>query len=361
MPPSRTKPGTAFEIRFCDNNIVQVYDLTRRQKPTDKHLLPNEYPIDDVLKGRLRYSKLGNHRLSRLSGGSSKFQAFQLALSQHQQKDTEIEFNEDNEHISQEYSSIAGMESNAKDPVHPSPSDSTKIPTVVKRQIEMDEKELAEIRKGQEAVRKAMERKAKIQNARKNAKRGPVGTNDNQYSVCNEVPKQTVLEHTSGKDASDKILDKKALEQESLDRLAQKPSYSHINTPIPAKLPRIHSINDSLRSNGRTSGETEDTLTSYQRTSTKYSSLSSPVPSLRSPPSVSSKENSLPPLIEKPNGHFNQPCQPTLPPVDLVRPSDSFNHSIETKAEHSPHQHQAMLEMQNEYHTSSSGSCCIIS
>ncbi|KAL0084835.1 hypothetical protein F4703DRAFT_1593342 [Phycomyces blakesleeanus] len=278
MPPSRTKPGPAFELRFCDNNIVQVYDLTRRQKPAEKHLLPNEYPIDDVLKGRLRYSKLGNQRLSRLSGGSSKFQAFQLALSRQHSKETladiETESNEDNDEQLKDRSNLptnksggnigidgggnkrrrrrertrttgsksesesesefkSKSKSNTKDSIYPSTSNSTKIPVVVKRQIEMDEKELAEIRKGQEAVRKAMERKAKIQNARKNAKRviekeGLVDTNDNEvchtntrpalngvndlpnnnnHFTCSKVPEQqTVLEHSSGKDASDKML-----------------------------------------------------------------------------------------------------------------------------------------------------------
>lgn len=57
--------------------IVQVFDLTRRQNPTETQLLPNgtfrlypmksclhapkkEYNEDDVLKGRLRFSKLGH-------------------------------------------------------------------------------------------------------------------------------------------------------------------------------------------------------------------------------------------------------------------------------------------------------------
>ncbi|KAI8142556.1 hypothetical protein BJV82DRAFT_615272 [Fennellomyces sp. T-0311] len=50
---SATK-GPAFEIRFCDDNRVQVFDLSG---PHGKQL-PFEYREDEVLEGHLRYSKL---------------------------------------------------------------------------------------------------------------------------------------------------------------------------------------------------------------------------------------------------------------------------------------------------------------
>ncbi|KAI9494994.1 hypothetical protein BDB00DRAFT_870984 [Zychaea mexicana] len=53
---SATK-GPAFEIRFCDDNRVQVFDLSGRRDPTVKQL-PLEYRESEVLEGKLRYSKL---------------------------------------------------------------------------------------------------------------------------------------------------------------------------------------------------------------------------------------------------------------------------------------------------------------
>ncbi|KAI9271811.1 hypothetical protein BDA99DRAFT_501083 [Phascolomyces articulosus] len=53
---SATK-GPAFEIRFCDDNRVQVFDLYGRNDPNAKRL-PYEYDENEVLEGKLRYSKL---------------------------------------------------------------------------------------------------------------------------------------------------------------------------------------------------------------------------------------------------------------------------------------------------------------
>ncbi|GAN05358.1 hypothetical protein MAM1_0089c04828 [Mucor ambiguus] len=54
------KSNYAFEIRFIDDNIVQVFDIAaKRKQQNDKSLLlPTEYKQEEVLKGQLRYSKL---------------------------------------------------------------------------------------------------------------------------------------------------------------------------------------------------------------------------------------------------------------------------------------------------------------
>ncbi|KAI8647398.1 hypothetical protein BD408DRAFT_439229 [Parasitella parasitica] len=55
------KNNYAFEIRFIDDNIVQVFDIAakRKQQQNDNALLlPTEYKQEEVLKGQLRYSKL---------------------------------------------------------------------------------------------------------------------------------------------------------------------------------------------------------------------------------------------------------------------------------------------------------------
>ncbi|KAI7884657.1 hypothetical protein K492DRAFT_204557 [Lichtheimia hyalospora FSU 10163] len=52
--------GPAYEIRFCKDNVVQVFDLNARND--HERGLPFEYDEDDVLHGRLRYSKLAGNR-----------------------------------------------------------------------------------------------------------------------------------------------------------------------------------------------------------------------------------------------------------------------------------------------------------
>ncbi|CDS08975.1 hypothetical protein LRAMOSA10335 [Lichtheimia ramosa] len=52
--------GPAYEIRFCKDNVVQVFDLSA--KHDHEKGLPFEYDEDDVLHGRLRYSKLAGNR-----------------------------------------------------------------------------------------------------------------------------------------------------------------------------------------------------------------------------------------------------------------------------------------------------------
>ncbi|KAI9315716.1 hypothetical protein BX666DRAFT_1958420 [Dichotomocladium elegans] len=49
--------GAAYEIRFCKDNIVQVFDLSKKNEFNEQKL-PYEYDEDDVINGRLRYSKL---------------------------------------------------------------------------------------------------------------------------------------------------------------------------------------------------------------------------------------------------------------------------------------------------------------
>ncbi|KAL9556459.1 hypothetical protein MBANPS3_001852 [Mucor bainieri] len=59
-PATNQKSNYAFEIRFVDDNIVQVFDIAaKRKQQNDKSLLlPTEYKQEEVLKGQLRYSKL---------------------------------------------------------------------------------------------------------------------------------------------------------------------------------------------------------------------------------------------------------------------------------------------------------------
>ncbi|KAI8989281.1 hypothetical protein BDB01DRAFT_781237 [Pilobolus umbonatus] len=52
------KNGYAYEIRFMDNDIVQVFDLARKHQDPSAAILPAEYKQEDVLQGRLRYSGL---------------------------------------------------------------------------------------------------------------------------------------------------------------------------------------------------------------------------------------------------------------------------------------------------------------
>ncbi|KAI9265871.1 hypothetical protein EDC94DRAFT_658159 [Helicostylum pulchrum] len=47
----------AFEIRFVDDKIVQVFDIAAKRQ-NEGTGLPTEYLQEDVLKGQLRYSKL---------------------------------------------------------------------------------------------------------------------------------------------------------------------------------------------------------------------------------------------------------------------------------------------------------------
>ncbi|CEP14851.1 hypothetical protein [Parasitella parasitica] len=61
LETTNQKNNYAFEIRFIDDNIVQVFDIAakRKQQQNDNALLlPTEYKQEDVLKGQLRYSKL---------------------------------------------------------------------------------------------------------------------------------------------------------------------------------------------------------------------------------------------------------------------------------------------------------------
>ncbi|KAF1803461.1 hypothetical protein V8B55DRAFT_1358871 [Mucor lusitanicus] len=59
-PAANQKSNYAFEIRFVDDNIVQVFDIAakRKQQNDESLLLPTEYKQEEVLKGQLRYSKL---------------------------------------------------------------------------------------------------------------------------------------------------------------------------------------------------------------------------------------------------------------------------------------------------------------
>ncbi|KAI8889125.1 hypothetical protein K501DRAFT_329466 [Backusella circina FSU 941] len=50
--------GYAYEIRFVDNDKVQVFDLARRHIDPTSATLPTEYKAEEVLRGDLRYSKL---------------------------------------------------------------------------------------------------------------------------------------------------------------------------------------------------------------------------------------------------------------------------------------------------------------
>ncbi|KAI8338917.1 hypothetical protein BC941DRAFT_451236 [Chlamydoabsidia padenii] len=137
MSASITK-GPAFEIRFCEGNKVQVFDLSKKGDQSGNQLLPNEYLEDDVVNGRLRYSKLGNQWLSDDAGTHQQTLA---AIPDDQQKRTNIQKKtDDNLDI---------------------------IPVVAKRKAIEDAKELESIRQGEEAMRKAMERKKKIEMVRR--------------------------------------------------------------------------------------------------------------------------------------------------------------------------------------------------
>ncbi|KAI8366302.1 hypothetical protein EDC96DRAFT_565007 [Choanephora cucurbitarum] len=49
----------AYEIRFVEDNVVQIYDIAAKRKQQDsENLLPTEYKEEDVVEGKLRYSKL---------------------------------------------------------------------------------------------------------------------------------------------------------------------------------------------------------------------------------------------------------------------------------------------------------------
>ncbi|ORX51621.1 hypothetical protein DM01DRAFT_1337126 [Hesseltinella vesiculosa] len=125
--------GPAFEIRFCDDNKVQVFDLSNRGPGTVDQRLPNEYREDDVRQGRLRYSKLGN----------------QWAQEDRRPpyRDGGITYDEQRE--------------NERDV----------IPVLARQRQMEDAKEQQHILEGEEAVRKAMERKERIAMAKRNRDR----------------------------------------------------------------------------------------------------------------------------------------------------------------------------------------------
>ncbi|SAM03659.1 hypothetical protein [Absidia glauca] len=140
MSASITK-GPAFEIRFCEGNKVQVFDLSKRGDQSGNKLLPNEYLEDDVVNGRLRYSKLGNQWLSDDAGTNQHHQQTLAAIP------------DDRNHTS----------TTTKRP----DDELNVIPVVAKRKAMEDAKELESIRQGEEAMRKAMERKKKIEMVRR--------------------------------------------------------------------------------------------------------------------------------------------------------------------------------------------------
>ncbi|KAF7731017.1 hypothetical protein EC973_001063 [Apophysomyces ossiformis] len=156
-PQQRSKPGTAFEIRFCDNNIVQVFDLTKHPKDNQRQLLPNEYNEDDVLKGRLRFSKLGHP----------------ISVEQSAEARNSIERNHrDVDIINLSRQDKLGHAFNDL----PLGTAMDVIPAVAKRQAKERKNELRQKREAEEAVKKAMDRKAKIEQARMNAKKAAVSS-----------------------------------------------------------------------------------------------------------------------------------------------------------------------------------------
>ncbi|ORZ20416.1 hypothetical protein BCR42DRAFT_207574 [Absidia repens] len=144
MSTSITK-GPAFEIRFCEGNKVQVYDLSRRGDQSANQLLPNEYLEDDVVNGRLRYSKLGNQWLSDDTGTKQHHQRQLAAIPDDPSTSTTTT------------TALVDEKNNNLDV----------IPVLAKRKALEDAKELESIRQGEEAMRKAMERKMKIEMARR--------------------------------------------------------------------------------------------------------------------------------------------------------------------------------------------------
>ncbi|CAO3608469.1 unnamed protein product [Cunninghamella echinulata] len=159
--------GPAFEIRFCEGNKVQVYDLSKK----GQHVLPSEYQEDDVAKGRLRYSKLGNQP---------------IIIKQRQNENDSNNDDDDNN-----YKSINTTPTTTTTATSPNNNNENiglnVIPVVAKQKALEDEKELESIRQAEEAVRKAMERKQKIERARIARQKALIEAEGQQQQQPNDI------------------------------------------------------------------------------------------------------------------------------------------------------------------------------
>ncbi|KAI7868315.1 hypothetical protein BDF14DRAFT_1881102 [Spinellus fusiger] len=388
-PATRIQPGPAFEIRFCDNN---VFDLTRHHKPVETQLLPNEYPMEDVLKGRLRYSKLGNQRLSRLSGGSHPFQSYQSLKGM-----PEIEVNQDNEHRANFTQESNGMLSMTR-PLQ----DKSPFPFRTSEQNEAeDAKERRRIAEGEEAVRKAMERKARIENARQNAKKRRIVEEEEaqaftvQQKQIEETQSTSVAERvksTGGEKEKEEVYEEWVRGQNDTAKSAiktysprPKSVFEPPNQKNGAEAPKQETVIEaSKQESGMEALYPRSTLLSNESTDisrhrASVSSITTPVPAKLGHSKPRSNASSLVTPIS-PNKQKDRPSTTLTTSLECYTPPPStelqFNDSPQktsvsrfstvalyvspSDASPSSHPQQDMLDA-NHRHTAASSGCCIIS
>ncbi|KAI8339150.1 hypothetical protein BC941DRAFT_422271 [Chlamydoabsidia padenii] len=227
--------GPAFEIRFCKGNKVQVFDLSRRWDVSGNQPLPNEYLEDDVINGRLRYSKLGNQWVSYNSMDTTKHQ---------------------------------------RPPQLTTPSVTDIVPALAKQRATEDAKEQEHIRQAQEAMQKALDRKKKIEMARRARK-----TREN---VMERVASDPNLESLAG-NRDDDVMDNNKDEEENFTnkieqeqkppsrmemkkkstRTKKKSSFSHETgppptTPLPKRQPSNYNSISISTSNPKNDHKRDD-------------------------------------------------------------------------------------------------------
>lgn len=161
-------------------------------------LIKIEYLEDDVANGRLRYSKLGNQWISPSPSSSSVNEINNTSTSKQQQQNDENNnsislstiYDDHNEsRITTNSSNSSSSSSSSYNNNHEEDNDDDDIrkklnviPVVAKQKAIEDAKELESIRQAEEAVRKAMERKQKIERARLARQKAKAEAESQQYN-----------------------------------------------------------------------------------------------------------------------------------------------------------------------------------
>ncbi|CAO3592549.1 unnamed protein product [Absidia cylindrospora] len=306
MSTSITK-GPAFEIRFCEGNKVQVYDLSRRGDRSGNQLLPNEYLEDDVVNGRLRYSKLGNQWLSDDAGTKQHHQRQLAAIPDDPSTSTTI--------TTTTATALVDDKNNNLDV----------IPVLAKRKAIEDAKELESIRQGEEAMRKAMERKMKIEMARR-ARQKAAAKAESSTNLENLAHEDGAPHDGSGdKDDFNNITNRPMNEQDPQHQYEQEKD-----------------IPFSTEENGRTTK-------SNQKPSLLHSDFAPPTTPLPDRQQVDNDsissgmpDTSFPSNDENNKQHFDR--SPSLPPSfatapAMERPESAYRPQSSPKQHYSPQQH----------------------